>query len=163
VQIVGTMGVFERFTGRPLGPEDFEPFNWALAELGRSVTVPQYLETLAWIAGFTRRLAGWWTDGFDLLVTPTLPEPPPPLGYFTSIDADPTLVGIRATGFACWTSPFNMSGQPAVSLPLHWTPEGLPVGVQLVAPYAAEDLLLRVAAQLESAAPWASRRPSVHA
>jgi amidase len=56
-----------------------------------------------------------------------------------------------------------MTGQPAITLPLHWTPGGLPVGVQLVAPYGREDLLIRVASQLEHAAPWAGRHPRVHA
>jgi Asp-tRNA(Asn)/Glu-tRNA(Gln) amidotransferase A subunit family amidase len=162
-QIVGTIAFFERFVGRPLGPDDFDPLNWAMAELGRAVTVGQYLETEDWIGGFTRRLAAWWADGWDLLLTPTLPEPPPPLGYFTPDPAEPTIAGLRAGSFACWTSPFNMSGQPGISLPLHWTPDGLPVGVQLVAAYGREDLLLRVAATLEQAAPWKDRRPPVHA
>ena len=162
VQIAGTIAALERFTGRTLGPADLDTFNWALAELGRKMSVVQYLETEDWIAAFTRRLASWW-DGFDLLVTPTLPEPPPPLGYFVPDTIDPTITGLRAGAFACWTSPFNMSGQPAISLPLHWTPDGLPVGVQLVAAYGREDLLLRIAAALEQAAPWASRRPPIHA
>jgi amidase len=163
VQLVGTMSAFEQFAGRALGPDDFDPFNWALSELGRKLPVAQYLETQGWIGGFTRRLAAWWADGFDLLVTPTLPEPPPPLGWFTPDASDPTLIGMRASGFACFTSPFNMSGQPGISLPLHWTPEGLPVGVQLVAAYGGEDVLLRVASQLEQAAPWKDRRPAIHA
>jgi amidase len=162
VQIAGTIAALERFTRRTLGPADLDTFNWALAELGRKMSVVQYLETEDWIAAFTRRLASWW-DGFDLLVTPTLPEPPPPLGYFVPDTIDPTITGLRAGAFACWTSPFNMSGQPAISLPLHWTPDGLPVGVQLVAAYGREDLLLRIAAALEQAAPWASRRPPIHA
>jgi amidase len=163
VQLAGTMSAFERLTGRALGPGDFDAFNWALAELGRNLSVSQYLETEEWIGGFTRRIASWWADGFDLLLTPTLPEPPPPLGYFTPDSIDPTSTGLRASGFASWTSPFNMTGQPAISLPLHWTPDGLPVGIQLVAAYGREDLLLRVAAALEQAAPWKDRRPPIHA
>ena len=163
VQIAGTIAALERFTGRTLGPAELDTFNWALAELGRKMSVVQYLETEDWIAAFTRRLASWWDDGFDLLLTPTLPEPPPRLGYFTPDSTDPTLIGMRASGFASFTCPFNMSGQPGISLPLHWTPDGLPVGVQLVAAYGREDLLLRVAAQLEQAAPWKDRRPAIHA
>jgi len=104
-------------------------------------------------------MASWWADGYDLLVTPTLPEPPPPIGYFAPDPTEPTITGLRASGFACWTSPFNMTGQPGISLPLHWTPDGLPVGVQLVASYGREDLLVRIAAALEQAAPWIDRRP----
>jgi len=163
VQIVGTIGAFEQLTGRAIGREDVDPINWALFELGRDVTIAQYLESKHWIGDFTRRLAAWWSEGFDLLVTPTLPDPPPLLGHFAPDPSDPTIAAFRASGFACWTSPFNMSGQPGISLPLHWTPEGLPVGVQLVAPYGREDLLIRVAAQLEEAAPWIDRRPPIYA
>ena len=70
---------------------------------------------------------------------------------------------MRSAPYGVCTLPFNMSGQPAISLPLHWTPDGLPIGVQLVAAFGREDLLLAVAAQLEQAAPWAGRRPPLHA
>ena len=70
---------------------------------------------------------------------------------------------MRAAPFGAFTSAFNLTGQPAISLPLHWTPDGLPVGVQLVAAYGREDLLLRVAAQLEQAAPWVGLLPGLHA
>ena len=62
-----------------------------------------------------------------------------------------------------YTSPFNITGQPAISLPLHWNGDGLPIGIQLAAAYGREDVLFRVAAQLEEARPWANRRPKVHA
>jgi Asp-tRNA(Asn)/Glu-tRNA(Gln) amidotransferase A subunit family amidase len=70
---------------------------------------------------------------------------------------------MRAAPYGAYTAPFNMSGLPAVSLPMHWTASGLPVGTQLVAPYGREDLLLALAARIEEAAPWAGRRPRVHA
>ena len=108
-------------------------------------------------------MAGWWASGFDLLLTPTLPQPPPPLGTFTPSREDPVAAGMRAAQFAGFTSPFNMTGQPAISLPLEWNDEGLPIGIQLAAAYGREDLLIRVAAQLEQARPWAERRPPIHA
>ena len=67
----------------------------------------------------------------------------------------------RAGQWVPYTPPFNMSGQPAISLPLHWNEAGLPIGVQLVAAYGREDVLVRVASQLEAAHPWADRRPPV--
>jgi amidase len=85
-------------------------------------------------------------------------EPPPRLGELRR-DEDPTWSVQRARPFVAFTLPFNISGQPAISLPVHWSAEGLPVGVQIAAAYGREDLLLRVAAQLEAARPWAHRRP----
>jgi amidase len=151
------------FVGRTLGEADVDPLNWMMAQMGRGLSAPQYLATVDWIQGFTRRLATWWASGFDLLLTPTLPEPPPPLGTFTPDKENPVLAGLRAGMFACFTLPYNMSGQPAISLPLHWTAEGLPVGVQLVAGYGGEDLLLALATELEEARPWSARRPRIHA
>jgi amidase len=151
------------YTGRPITADDVDPLNWAMAEAGRVCPAPLLLESIHWLHGYTRRIAAWWESGFDLLLTPTLPEPPPRLGTFRPDPIDPLVTGFKATAFAAFTLPFNTTGQPAISLPLHWTPDGLPVGIQLVAPYDGEDLLLRVAAQLEEARPWANRRPPLHA
>src|SRR5262249_5471640 len=137
-------------------------FTWMLTEMGRARSATQHLATVDWLQDFTRHMASWWVSGFDLLLTPTLTEPPPPLGYFSPAP-EPLLAGARASAFAAFTLPFNVTGQPAVSLPLHWTADGLPVGVHLVAASGREDLLIRVAAQLEQARPWAARRPPVHA
>jgi amidase len=119
-----------------------------------------YLQSRMWLGRWARRMADWWND-HDLLVTPTAGAPPPELGWFTA--AGTQQEGPRIVRFIPYTAQFNMTGQPAVSLPLHWTPAGLPVGVQLVAGYGREDLLVRVASQLEQAAPWSGRRPPVHA
>ena len=112
-----------------------------------------------WLGMWARRMADWWND-HDLLVTPTLGAPPPELGWFTA--DGPQNEGARIVSFIPYTAQFNMTGQPAISLPLHWTPAGLPVGVQLVAAYGREDLLIRVASQLEQAAPWSDRHPPIH-
>ncbi len=150
-------------TGKTVGPGDVEIHNWTLAEIGRKVSGPQYVESIVWLQAHARRIQQWWADGFDLLLTPTLAEPPPPLGEFRSTPEQPLAGPIRCGPFAAYPSPFNITGQPAMSVPLHWNDAGLPIGVQLVAAYAREDVLFRVAAQLEEARPWAQRVPPVHA
>jgi amidase len=147
--------------GRPVTPEDVEPLTWALAELGRACAAPQYIATVEFVHGFGRRVTAWWEQGFDLLVTPTAAQPPPRIGELVPQSEEPLVAYAKSAPFGAFTSAFNLTGQPAISLPLHWTPEGLPVGVQLVAAYGREDLLLRVAAQLEQSCPWADRRPPV--
>ena len=102
-------------------------------------------------------MQSWWHEGWDLLLTPTLGELPLKLGTIVNDPDDPMSPMRRAGDFVPFTPPFNTSGQPAISLPLEWTAEGLPVGVQLVAAYGREDILIRIASQLEQANPWADR------
>jgi amidase len=155
-----TLQAFETLIGRPIREEEIEPRNAAYRRAGRELGAAAYLGSRAWLGMWSRRMADWWTD-HDLLLTPTLGAPPPELGWFTA--AGPGQEGPRIAGFIPYTAQFNLTGQPAISLPLHWTPDGLPVGVQLAAAYGREDTLIRVASQLERAAPWSSRRPPVHA
>jgi amidase len=145
--------------GRQVTADDVEAVNWAQAEFAKAFTGIDYAQALAANVMFRRAVQQWWADGFDLLVTPTLAEPPVPLGTFANDAANPMAPMVRAGQFVPFTPAFNSSGQPAISLPLHWTDAGLPVGVQLVAAYGAEDVLIRIAAQLEHASPWKDRRP----
>jgi amidase len=151
---------FEMLLGRPITDDEIEPRNVHYRRLGASMSVVDYLQARAWLGLWSRRMAAWWSS-YDVLLTPTLGAPPPRLGWFT--EAGPEQEGQRIVSFIPYTAQFNMTGQPAVSLPLHWSASGLPVGVQLVAGYGREDLLVRLAAQLEQAAPWADRRPPIHA
>jgi amidase len=162
-----TISAFERFTlGRPIDDEELEPRNRVHRAVGRKLSAEDYLGARMWLGSWTRRMATWWAptqqdgQGFDLLVTPTVGAPPPELGWFTAAGPDE---GRRINSFIPYTAQFNVTGQPAISLPLHWTEDGLPVGVQLVAAFGREDVLVRVAAALEEAAPWADRRPAVSA
>jgi amidase len=155
-----TFRAFEALLGRPIADDEIEPRNAAYRAAGRSMTAVDYLGARAWFGMWSRRVAAWWGD-HDVLVTPTVGAPPPRLGWFT--EGGPAEEGKRVASFIPYTAQFNMTGQPAVSLPLHWSADGLPVGVQLVAAYGREDLLVRLAAQLEQAAPWADRRPAVSA
>ena len=149
--------------GRTLEPSDLDPINAVTAEMGRSVTGAQYLAALETAQAWSRQVTSWWADGNDVLVTPTMPEPPVRLGELAPDVDDPIAAMPRMGNYAMFTSLFNITGQPAISLPLHWTADGLPIGVQLVGPYGREDVLIRLASQLEQARPWSDRRPPVAA
>ena len=156
-----------RGVGSPLGEKiteaDVEPLTWGLAEMGRATSAVDYVTAIGVLTAKTRAVAQWWADGFDLLLTPTLAEPPVPLGTFDTPD-NPILGFMRAAQFTPFTPSFNITGQPAISLPTAtMSSDGLPIGVHLVAAFGREDLLIRVAAQIETAAPWIDRRPAVHA
>jgi amidase len=155
-----TFLAFERVLGRPIEDDEIEERNAAHRRTARKLDAVTYVNNRARVGRWARRMAQWW-DNHDLLVTPTLGSPPPRLGWFT--EDGPATERQRVRAYGPYTAPFNMTGQPAMSVPLHWTPDGLPVGVHIVAPYGREDLLIRVASQLEQAAPWADRRPTVHA
>jgi amidase len=142
-----------RRIGRPVRADEVEPVTYALSELGRMVGAAAYSNAWRWLHGNTRRVADFF-ERYDLWLTPTVTEPPPPLGTFASTWDDPLAAIFRAGSFAPFTAPFNATGQPACSLPLHHNAAGLPIGVQLVAAYGREDLLFRVAAQLEAARPF---------
>ena len=154
---------FGMLIGRQLTADDVEPLTWALAEEGRARTSGRYLRDHGLHQFVARAIAAWYESGFDLLLTPTCAEPPVPLGTYDQSGPDPLDAFRRAIPAGAFTALFNATGQPAISLPLHWTPEGLPVGVQLVAPFGREDLLIQIAAELERAQPWADRTPPVYA
>jgi amidase len=147
--------------GREVTAADMEPVNWALVEQAQRLTAVDYAAAQAAGWTFRRALQQWWADGWDLLLTPTVAEPPPLLSEFENDPALPTAPQRRAGRFAAFTPPFNRSGQPAISLPLYRNADGLPIGVQLAADYAREDILIRVASQLESAHPWSAAHPPI--
>lgn len=145
--------------GRDVTADDVEPGTWALAQGARRTTAVDQLRGFSACADFRRAVQQWWADGYDLLLTPTTGEPPAPLGTLTGTPTDPLAGRARSGAYTAFTRAFNTTGQPAISVPLSWNSDGLPVGVQLVAAYGREDLLIRVAAQLERARPWADRKP----
>ena len=148
--------------GREIGRDDVEPLTWALAEMGRNVSGADYLAAVGQHQILSRMVAGLH-DSYDLILSPTLGEVPPPLGSFDDSGPDP-LDAIRRAGLpAAYTAIYNVTGQPAISLPLHWSEEGLPIGTQLAAPFGDEATLIRIAVQLEQARPWADRVPPLFA
>ncbi len=153
--------------GRSITAGDVEPLTWELYQGGLNVTAQQLLDAVHALEKFGRDVGQWWHTsdddrGFDLLLSPTLAEPPVPLGSFENAEA-PILGFLRAAAFAPFCAGFNLTGQPAINVPLYWNAECLPIGVQLAASYGREDVLIRVASQLEVARPWADRLPAIHA
>lgn len=144
--------------GRPIGPEEVEPFNWWMAETGRALDGPSYVEQTELAFAWCRRFCEEWEPAADVLLLPTTAQPAPRLGALAP-DVPPPELGELLGRYTSFTMPFDLTGQPAISLPLHWSAEGLPIGVQLAAPCGREDLLLRLASRLEAARPWAERRP----
>jgi len=136
--------------GRPLGEDDLEPRTWSMVEAGLAVSAHELHATLGRLHEISAQAHGWWDD-HDVLVTPTTAAPASTLGeYLTKY--------VSGLGSA-FTRPVNVTGQPAVSLPLGWPADGLPRGVQLVGPYGGDQVLVSLAGQLERAEPWAHRRP----
>jgi amidase len=162
----GSAGLFPLFmrvwqVGPALyGPDfsQFEPMNRALAESARATTSLEYVQATAALRELARRIVAFWDD-YDLLLTPTLAQPPVPIGALA--DDDPWQQIRNAGQFTPFTQIANITGQPAVSVPLRWTDEGVPIGVQLVGGPADEATLFRVSAELEQARPWRDRRPPV--
>jgi amidase len=158
-----TLDQLGRLLGREVGPDDVEPLTWALAEEGRRRSAGDYLNAVDRHNLVTRLISMQLDSDFDLLVTPTTGESAPELGSFDDSGPDPLRAIRRAYKTAAFSGIFNATGHPAISLPLHWTDSGLPIGVQLVAAHGREDILIAVAAQLERARPWADHTPPVFA
>ncbi len=159
---MGVHAAADKAHGRPPKAGDVEPLTWALVEMGMRYGAHEYLRAVAHLQRITRQVAEFF-EKYDVLVTPTLGEPPVPLGTFDSPPEQPLMGFFRAGMFASFTALYNVTGQPAASVPLFETPSGLPVGTQLVARFGDEATLFRLSAQLEAAAPWVGRRPKIHA
>jgi amidase len=138
--------------------ELFEPETRALIDAACQLNAVEYVRATAGLRAASRRIVAF-LDDFDLLLTPTLAQPPVPIGALE--DDDPWVQFANAGRFTAFTQVANITGLPAVSLPLAWNADGLPIGVQLVGRPAGEATLFRVSAQVEQARPWRDRRPPV--
>ena len=177
VAIMREIDHFGELIGRPLTEDDMEPQTWVVCQAGRDVTGAQYAEGIDRFRARARDIESWWEDegGWDLLLTPTtMVAEPPYLGRadastdelqwrmrrFTGgseYEADPFRE--KFVGLMEYLVPYNVSGQPAVSVPTHHTAGGFPIGVHVVGAFGRDDLVLQVASQLEDALPWNERRP----
>ncbi|MEM9491983.1 MAG: amidase family protein, partial [Myxococcota bacterium] len=170
-----------RVRGRAVAANELELGTHMMRLLGQSTSAAHFNLACRYLAQASRRIQAFFTD-YDVLLTPTLAQPPPPIG-----SAQPSaieqrvmrilgalragrlmlalrlaeLIGARTFEFLAFTPVFNVTGQPAMSIPLHWSDDGLPIGMHFVARYGDEATLFRLAAQLEQARPWADRKPLI--
>jgi amidase len=152
-----------RRLGREPGPGEIEPLTRAFWEAGRQVSAADYLLAVEDTQAYTRRVAEFFTS-VDVWLTPTLSEPPAPLGEIVSTEAEPLRALERGGRTVAYSGVIaNITGQPAMSVPLWWNDSGVPIGVHFLGRFGDEATLFRLAAQLEQARPWMGRTPPVFA
>jgi amidase len=152
----------EQVLGRPLLPDELEDTTWELVELGRSTSAAGLLEAVDAFGAAARRI-GPFFETHDAWLTPTLARRPEPLGILNRSQGGALAWQRFDSSFNPWNPIANITGNPAMSLPLHWSDDGLPIGVLVTGRYGDEATLFRLAGQLEAARPWAERRPPIHA
>jgi amidase len=176
-ELGGDIGEAELAVGRKAGPRDFEPATWALALLGRTIPAADYSRAVRSLQRTARHIAPFF-ERYDVLVTPTLSEPPVRTGALLPTPRERFLLELlggtrsgtllrwahileqtaaKVFHFIPWTPVMNATGQPAMSLPLYWNAAGLPIGTHFVGRFGDEATLYRLAAQLEQARPWFER------
>ncbi|MCL4119999.1 UNVERIFIED_CONTAM: hypothetical protein GTU68_016015 [Idotea baltica] len=154
-------GVSE-MAGREVTADDVEPYNWTAAERGKGMLAHEWLAASERQQAWSASVVNWMSD-YDLLITPTSGTPPMKTADLWPPEEKPWRISSTYALIGLFTLPFNVTGQPAISLPLHQTAAGLPVGVQIAANMGHDQLLLDISATLETAMPWHDRMPAVHA
>ncbi len=155
------LGVRSVLRGRALEPGEVEGVTRGAVAHAEGLSGADYLAAVGRIHGYGRQMAAFF-EGFDILLSPTLAEPPAEVGRFAHIVEDYVAFRMGAGmvfDYSPFCAPFNASGQPAASVPLHWTAGGLPVGVHLAARFGADEVLIALCRQIEQARPWIDRRP----
>ncbi len=158
-----TLKNLSKILQREVTVDDVEIGTWLMAQVGAKTSGLDVLQAQADMGSMRRSTLEWWENGWDLLLTPTTLVPPPLVGELVSTEDEPMRNSLRSIPYAAFTSPFNATGQPAISLPTGFSSDGLPIGVQLVAAYGREDLLIQVGSQLESEIQWSKNRAPIHA
>lgn len=147
-------------TGKTPAEGDLEGLTRGLYEVGRTISAVQYQLAIVQLQGMARQV-GHFMEKWDIWLTPTLGAPPLALGTIDIQERDPVKAFAPIHDYVPFTAIQNATGQPAISLPLHWTADGLPVGIMFAGPFGGEALLLRLASQLETARPWADKRSKI--
>jgi amidase len=178
-QTASALRTAEDRVGRKATADDFELKTRLAAAAGNAFSAGDYVQAIGVLHAEARKVHQFMAD-YDLILNPTVSQPPPKLGFLESqgilaraeklaaslplgklLTLGPLVdqIAADAYSFIPWTPIYNVTGQPSMSVPLYWNPEGLPVGVMLTGRFAADDLMLQVAGQLERARPWADRKP----
>lgn len=146
--------------GRAVTDKDVEPVTWVIAQAGRAVSSVAYSRAIATMHQVGLAMAKF-QQNYDVILSPTLAKPPVPLGVLSLSPAKIAQYTKDVTEFGPYTAIYNVTGQPSMSVPLHWSAEGLPIGVMFSGRFGDDATLLRLASQLENAKPWATTRPKV--
>jgi amidase len=159
--VCSSIAIVARINGREPTADDMEPLSWALWNICKDISSVDAFMAELMLENVAREIVTW-TAQYDVLVTPSLAEAPVELGVIESCDTEHPMRGFSRSGrFTPFTAVCNVTGSPAVSIPLYQNGDGLPLGVQLIGQPAQEGALLALAAQVEDAHPWADRRPSL--
>ena len=146
--------------GREPESDELEPLTWAGFKLGRKLNGEQVMASWRTLRCMNREVLALFEE-YDVYLTPVMGTPPPPIGHIDPVNLEPREVQRRQAVAFPFTPPFNFTGQPAMSVPLAWSSDGLPLGMQFVGRYADEATLFRLVAQLETARPWIQRKPPI--
>jgi amidase len=160
VSVARTLDDAATMLGRSLTDQDVESVTWVMARRGRDISSVDYSRAIETIHQIGYAMAKFQRT-YDVVINPTLGKPPAPLGVLSLSPEDISAFTKEITEFSPFTAVYNVTGQPSMSAPLHWTPDGLPVGVMFSARFGDEATLFRLAAQLEKAKPWAGQRPKM--
>jgi amidase len=153
---------WQRELGRKIEQSDLEPITWLTYQAGLGRTGADYLVAVERLQRFSRKMALWYNEGhYDVLLSPTMSIPPTELGGFSFKAENPASWLEVTKAFVTLTRVQNITGQPAMSVPLHWNADNIPIGVQFAGRFGDEGTLFRLAGQLERARPWAERRPGI--
>lgn len=154
---------WERELGKKIRQDELEPSTWDLYQESLKTTGGAYLEAKEELQRFSRKIANWYQKkNYDLLLSPTMRIPPTKIGSFQPSPDDPMKWIRIALSFVAFTRTQNITGEPAMSVPLYWNKDNIPIGVQFAGRFGDEATLFRLAAQLEQARPWAGKNPPIH-
>ena len=158
VSVARVLADATRMIGREVTEQDVEPVTWSMGEAGNQTDVVEYSRAIA-TAHQVGLAVARFQEKYDVIMSPTLAKPPVALGVLSLSPRDIKVFAKEISEFAPYTALYNVTGQPSMSAPLHWTDDGLPVGVMFSGRFGDEATLFRLAAQLEKAKPWAKRKP----